>query len=237
MRLASQDGRLHPGLAMHEQGCLGKRLGPDVDSTQGIVDAWLSPAKAVTCARLLQSTKLRVLPPLSFPSGHASEQANTKRTRFLFVEPRPSSLLKGHLSFVGLLFLRKPSIEGVIWKDFAAPIWYFCDPASTTTPRSLLSFRFFFRRSFLPTTIHSFDDLESAISQIRPRKHVQAIFRNQGRSRGQVEVDQDYISRTCEEEDAGQFGQSAGGEVTRPHIFLGIETRKLTLSSAPSLAP
>ena len=114
--------------------------------------------------------------------------------------------------------------------------WYFRDQASTTTHALYLFIQVSFRRSFLPTTIHSFDDLESAISHIRPRKHVQALFRNKGRSRGQVEADQDYISRTCEEEDAGQFGQPAGGEVTRNRIF-PRKRPDVDISSAPSLAP
>jgi len=55
---------------------------------------------------------------------------------------RTSSLLKVFFVSSVFSFLRKPLIEGVIWKDFAAPTWYFCDQASTTTHALYFSFRF-----------------------------------------------------------------------------------------------
>src|ERR1700733_15669964 len=102
MRLTFLGGRLHPGSAMHGQGRLGKRLGRNVDLTRGIVDAWLSRAKAVTCASLLQTTKLRV-PSTTFCSSWSRKRAGKTQAYAVSIRrARPSSLLK--VFFVSSVF-------------------------------------------------------------------------------------------------------------------------------------
>ena len=65
-------------------------------------------------------------------------------------------------------------------------------------------------------TLVSFDDLESIITITGLRQDAQTILQYSGGSCDQgVEVKQDDISRTFEEEDAGKPGHSADGKVSK----------------------
>ena len=182
------------------QVCLERDQKRDVDSPASI-DAW----SLCGLAHPLANKYISLVPSTDSFLWSRKRAGKIQRTRSLFV-----GFVARQVSSRSSLVRRYSLRENIVdrrshWKGFAAPthgtlvIQRQRQPTLSTTAYSSS-----FCRSFLPTAIHSLDDLESTLTQIRLRQDVQALFQHKGRSCGQgVEAEQDYISRPCEEEDAG----------------------------------
>jgi hypothetical protein len=116
---------------MRMQGCLNERLWRDADSTMTLLmpcSVGLKLSRGCVCCRLQNPERFHRF--LSFRSRKRA--GKPQRTRFLFVG------LVRQVSSTSSLLRRSSLSEKAVdrrshWKGFAAPTWYFCDPASTTT--------------------------------------------------------------------------------------------------------
>lgn len=211
MRLACHNDPPASCAPMRMQGCLSQRLRRDADSKNGL----LMPSRVGLKAGHVGASAAVYKTPIAstaFCSLWSRKRAGKpQRTRFLFVG------LVRQVSSASSLLRRSSLHEKAAdrrshWKGFAAPTWYFCDPASTTThalyfltrfSSAAHSFPLYFARSMIWNRQspkldlenmfkRSFGTKEGRVGKSRP---IKTTYREHARKKMQDSLDSPPVGR------------------------------------------